>query len=52
MTHGVELTTVTVKLQVGPELLVQVTVVVPCAKLDPEAGLQVTVAPAQAVGSW
>lgn len=48
----VEVLTVTVKLQVGPELLVQVTVVVPTGKLEPEPGLQVTVAPEHAVGSW
>jgi hypothetical protein len=35
--------TVTVKLQVGPALLLQFTVVVPTGKNDPEAGEQVIV---------
>ena len=35
--------TVTVKLQVGPAELVQVTVVVPTGKNDPDAGEQVIV---------
>ena len=36
-------TTVTVKLQLCPELLVTWTVVVPTGKVDPEAGIDVTV---------
>jgi hypothetical protein len=35
--------TVTVNVQAGPEDAVQVTVVVPTGKNDPDAGLQVTV---------
>jgi hypothetical protein len=35
--------TVTVKLQAGPALLVQVTVVDPTGKKDPDGGEQVTV---------
>jgi hypothetical protein len=35
--------TVTVKLQLGPTLVVQFTVVVPTAKNEPEAGVQATV---------
>ena len=35
--------TVTVKVQLGPWLLVQVTVVVPPWNVEPDAGLQVTV---------
>ena len=35
--------TVTVKVQLGPAVVVQVTVVVPFGKNEPEAGLQVTV---------
>jgi hypothetical protein len=35
--------TVTVKLQLGPCCVVQVTVVTPTEKLDPDAGVQVTV---------
>jgi hypothetical protein len=35
--------TVTVKAQLGPAVVVQVTVVVPLAKNEPEAGVQVTV---------
>lgn len=43
--------TVTVKLQVEPEVVEQVTVVVPLAKNEPEAGKQVTVPhPGSAVG--
>ena len=38
-----EATTVTVKLQLGPWLLLQVTGVVPTLNVDPDAGLQVTV---------
>lgn len=37
------LLTVTLKLQLGPAFVEQVTVVVPTAKLEPEAGVQVTV---------
>ena len=37
--------TVTVKLQLGPALVVQVTVVTPTGKLIPDAGVQVTIAP-------
>jgi hypothetical protein len=39
---GIVSTTVTVKLQLGPWLLVQVTSVVPTEKVAPDAGLQVT----------
>jgi hypothetical protein len=35
--------TVTVKLQLGPAEVVQVTVVTPLSNVDPEAGVQVTV---------
>jgi hypothetical protein len=35
--------TVTVKLQLGPAVVVQFTVVVPTGKVDPEAGVHVTV---------
>ena len=35
--------TVTVNVQLGPAVVVQVTVVVPTGKNDPEAGEQVTV---------
>jgi hypothetical protein len=35
--------TVTVKLQLGPSLLVQVTAVEPATKVEPEGGVQVTV---------
>ena len=35
--------TVTVKVQLGPGVMVQVTVVVPTGKNDPEAGEHVTV---------
>jgi hypothetical protein len=35
--------TVTVKLQLGPSEVVQVTIVVPTEKNEPEAGVQVTV---------
>ena len=40
---NVSLLTVTVKLQLGPAVELQVTVVVPTLKLPPEAGVQVTV---------
>ena len=40
---GVVSFTVTVKVQLGPWALVQVTVVVPTWKVDPEGGLHVTV---------
>ena len=41
-THVVELVTVTVKPQLGPELgVVQLTLVVPTGKLEPEGGVQV-----------
>jgi hypothetical protein len=44
--------TVTVKLQLGPAVVVQLTVVVPFAKNDPDAGLHVTVPqPALVVGA-
>jgi hypothetical protein len=36
-------TTVTVKPQVAPSLLVQLTTVLPTGKVEPEAGVQVTV---------
>jgi hypothetical protein len=36
-------TTVTVKLQLGPAVELQVTVVVPTGKKEPDAGLQVIV---------
>src|SRR2546426_4768864 len=42
VTTGGGLVTVTVKLQVDPSLAVQVTVVVPFGKLDPEGGAHVT----------
>jgi hypothetical protein len=35
--------TVTVKLQLGPAVVVQVTVVVPFGKNEPDGGLQLTV---------
>jgi hypothetical protein len=41
--------TVTVKLQVGPALLVQVTVVVPRLNIEPEDGSQVITSPEQAL---
>jgi hypothetical protein len=40
---GVSWFTVTVKLQLGPAVVMQVTVVVPAGKNEPEAGEQVTV---------
>ena len=40
---GVLSTTVTVNEQLGPELVAQLTVVVPLAKNEPEEGVQVTV---------
>src|ERR1700752_3801954 len=43
MAGGCVSLTVTLKLQVGPAILVQVTIVVPTGKKDPEAGTQVTV---------
>jgi hypothetical protein len=43
ITGGCVSLTVTVKVQLGPELVVQVTVVVPFGKNEPEAGEQVTV---------
>lgn len=44
--------TVTVKLQLGPAVVVQLTVVVPFAKNEPEVGAQVTVPqPAVVVGA-
>jgi hypothetical protein len=46
----VPVVTVTVKVQLP--VLVQVTVVVPTGKTDPEAGLQVTGGPEHAIGSW
>jgi len=42
--------TFTVKLQLGPAVVVQVTVVVPFGKNEPEAGVQVTVPQPVAVG--
>jgi hypothetical protein len=41
MTGGVLSTTVTVNVQPGPDAAVQVTVVVPMGKNDPDGGLQV-----------
>ena len=46
----VPVVTVTVKLQLP--VLVQVTVVVPTGKDEPDAGLQVTGGPEHATGSW
>jgi hypothetical protein len=46
----VPVVTVTVKLQLP--VLVQVTVVVPTGKVEPDAGLHVTGGPEHAVGSW
>ena len=43
MVGGAGARTVTVKLQLGPWLLVHVTVVVPAWKVEPEAGVHVTV---------
>jgi len=43
----VALVTVTVKLQVSPVLLLQLTVVLPTTKLEPEGGMQVMVSPEQ-----
>jgi hypothetical protein len=40
---------VTVKLQLSPDPVVQVTVVVPTAKVEPAAGVQVTVPQAPVV---
>jgi hypothetical protein len=48
-------TTVTVNEQLGPELVVQLTVVVPLAKNEPEEGVQVTVPhepPVVGAGYW
>lgn len=41
--------TVTVKLQLGPAVVEQLTVVVPFAKNEPDAGVQVTVPQADVV---
>ena len=41
--------TVIVNEQLGPEVVVQVTVVVPTAKVEPDAGVQVTVPQAPVV---
>jgi hypothetical protein len=50
--HAPAAVTVTVKLQVGPELgVVQVTVVVPTGKLVPDAGAHVANTPAQVLGA-
>jgi len=42
-TGGVLSVTVTLNVQLGPAVVVQVTVVMPTGKNDPEGGLQVTV---------
>jgi len=46
----VPVVTVTVKLQLP--VLVQVTVVVPTGKLEPDGGVHVTAGPEHATGSW
>lgn len=43
MIGGLAGVTVTVKLQVAPSVLLQVTTVLPTGKVEPEVGLQVTV---------
>jgi hypothetical protein len=43
ITGGVLSETVTLNEQLGPAVVVQVTVVMPTGKTDPEAGLHVTV---------
>jgi len=48
--HGAPVVTVTVKLQFP--VLLQVTVVVPTGKLEPEGGAQVTGGAEHAVGVW
>lgn len=51
ITHGDPLWTVTVKLQLPVLALVQVTVVVPTGKLEPDGGVQVTGSPEHEAGS-
>jgi len=50
--HAPAAVTVTVKLQVGPELgVVQLTVVVPTGKVEPDGRVHVASTPAQVLGA-